>query len=154
METKQERRCWDGINASLKCTETRDEPSTCCTCNLKLISRCLSSPDATSLPTSLPQEQAAKTNMLSVVRIQQKEYLVLCSYFETFVKYLLFTKYLTSTNMPTAQQKKGHYLSHTAQIREALLYVTIKSLRPKQHCCMGISLLTKKMTEIKPKNIF
>ena len=28
------------------------------------------------------------------------------SYFETLGKYLLFTKYLTSTNMPTAQQKK------------------------------------------------
>ena len=37
------------------------------------------------------------------------------SYFETF-----------STNMPTAQQKKGtKNLSHTAQIREALLYVII-----------------------------
>ena len=46
------------------------------------------------------------------------------SYFKTLGKYLLFTKYLASTNMPTAQQKKGHkkmYLSHTAQIREALL---------------------------------
>ena len=36
--------------------------------------------------------------------------------------------------MPTAQQKKGHkikksYWSRTAQIREALLYVIIKSLR-------------------------
>ena len=30
------------------------------------------------------------------------------SYFETLGKYLLFTKYLTSTNMPTAQLKKGH----------------------------------------------
>ena len=28
------------------------------------------------------------------------------SYFETLGKYLLFTKYLTSTNMPTAQQEK------------------------------------------------
>ena len=28
------------------------------------------------------------------------------SYFENLGKYLLFTKYLTSTNMPTAQQKK------------------------------------------------
>ena len=35
--------------------------------------RCLSAPDATSL-TSLPQEQAAKTDMLSVVSIQ-----VLCT---------------------------------------------------------------------------
>ena len=31
------------------------------------------------IPTSLRQEQAAKTKMLSVVRIQQKEYLVLCT---------------------------------------------------------------------------
>ena len=44
-----------------------------------LMSRCLSAPDATSLPTSLPQEQVAKTKMLSVVRVQQKECLVLCS---------------------------------------------------------------------------
>ena len=43
---------------------------------IKVMSRCLSAPDATSLPTSLPQEQAAKTKMLSVVRIQQKECLV------------------------------------------------------------------------------
>ena len=35
--------------------------------------RCLSAPDATS-PPSLPQEQAAKTDMLSVVSIQ-----VLCT---------------------------------------------------------------------------
>ena len=30
------------------------------------------------------------------------------SYLVTLAKYLLFNKYLTSTNMPTAQQKKGH----------------------------------------------
>ena len=47
-----------------KSTETRDELST--TYNTKVMSRCLSSPDATSLP----QEQAAKTNMVVVVRIQ------------------------------------------------------------------------------------
>ena len=29
-------------------------------------------------------------------------------YFETLGKYSLFTKYLTSTDIPTAQQKKGH----------------------------------------------
>ena len=58
--------------------------------------------------TSLPQEQVAKTKMLSVVRIQQKKYLVLCTVtWDSWYKYLLFTKYLTSTNMPTAQQKKG-----------------------------------------------
>ena len=49
---------------SLKSTETRDEIST--TCNLKVMSRCLSAPDATSLP----QEQAVKSNMVSVIRIQ------------------------------------------------------------------------------------
>ena len=52
-------------------------------------------------------------------------------YLYTQCKYLLFTKYLTSTNMPTAQQKKRaqnlNYFSHTAQIGEALLYVIIKS---------------------------
>ena len=43
-------------------------------------------------------------------------------YFETLGKYLLFTKYLTIKNMPSAQQKNVHkkYWSHTAQIREAL----------------------------------
>ena len=35
------------LNASLKSTETRDELST--TCNPKVMSRCLSVPDATSL---------------------------------------------------------------------------------------------------------
>ena len=33
---------------------------------------------------------------------------IMHSYFESQCKYLFFTKYLTSTNMPTAQQKKGH----------------------------------------------
>ena len=73
------------------------------------MSRCLSAPDAKSLPTSLPQ--AAKTKILSVVRIQQKEYLVLCtatSRSRLLVSILLFTKYLTSTHMHTAQQIKGH----------------------------------------------
>ena len=46
--------------------KTRDELST--TCNPKVMSRYLSTPDTTSL--QLPQEQAAKTNMASVVRIQ------------------------------------------------------------------------------------
>ena len=32
---------------------------------------------------------------------------IMHSYFETLGNYLLFTKFLTSTNMPTAQQKKG-----------------------------------------------
>ena len=54
------------------------------------------------------------------------------SYFEALGKYLVLTKYLTSKNMPTAQQKKvlkkEKYWSHTVQIREALLYVIIKSL--------------------------
>ena len=35
---------------------------------------------------------------------------IMHSYFETLGKYLLFTIYLTSTNIPTAQQKKGHNL--------------------------------------------
>ena len=36
---------------------------------IKVMSRCLSAPDATSLH-PLPQEQAVKTDMLSVVSIQ------------------------------------------------------------------------------------
>ena len=35
------------------------------------------------------------------------------SYFKTLGKYLLFTKYLTSTNMPTAQQKKSAQIGPT-----------------------------------------
>ena len=138
-------RCTCGV----KNTETRAELSTTRYLQSKLMSRCLSAPDATSLPTSLLQEQTAK---IKVVRIQQKEYLVLCTdfwyllftkYLSTallFTKYLsstnvptalLFTKYLSSTNVPTAQQKKGHkyFLSDTTQIREALLYVISKSLQ-------------------------
>ena len=93
------------------------------------MSRCLSAPDATFLPTSLPQEQATKTKNACSGKYPTKG--VLESYFQTLGKYLLFTTYLTSTNMPTAQQKKGqkYYWSHTAQIREVLLYVIIKSLR-------------------------
>ena len=56
-----------------KSTETRDELST-----INLMSRCLSSPDATSLHHCLKNKQI-KTKMLSVVRIQQEECLVLCT---------------------------------------------------------------------------
>ena len=35
------------------------------------------------------------------------------SYFESQCKYLLFTKYLTSTYMPTAQQKKRRQTKNT-----------------------------------------
>ena len=51
-------------------TETRDELATTC----QPMSRYLLAPDATSL--HLPQEQAAKTDMVLVVRIQV---LVLCT---------------------------------------------------------------------------
>ena len=91
------------------------------------MSRSLSAPDAT---TSVTQEQqAAKTKMLSVVTDPAKGvFSIMHSYFETLGKYLLFTKYLTNTNMPTAQQKKwAQNWSHTAQIRE--LYCIVKSLR-------------------------
>ena len=72
------------------------------------MSRCLSAPDAIS--PSLPQGNTAKTKMLSVVRNQQKEYLVLCTVTSMLLVSIVvfFTKYLTSTNIPTAQQKKGH----------------------------------------------
>ena len=74
------------------------------------MSRYLSAPDATSLPTSLPQEQVAKTKILSSGMDPAKGgvFSIMQSYFETFGKYLLITKYPTSTNMPTAHQKKGH----------------------------------------------
>ena len=36
------------------------------------------------------------------------EFSIMHSYFETLGKYLLFSKFLTSTNMPTDQQQKGH----------------------------------------------
>ena len=58
-----------------KNTETRDELSTTLYLQSKIIkvmSRCLSVP--CYIPTSLPQEQAAKTKMLSVVWIQQNDY--------------------------------------------------------------------------------
>ena len=41
---------------------------------LSVNKRCLSAPDASYIPTSLPQEQAAKIDMLSVVSIH-----VLCT---------------------------------------------------------------------------
>ena len=98
-----------------------------CTCNkVFLMSRCLSAPDAKPLPTSLPQEQAAKTKMLSVVWIQEKRvFSIMHSYFETFCK---FTKYQICLLL---SRKKAHkkYLFYTSQVREALLYVIIKSLR-------------------------
>ena len=54
------------LNASLKSTETREELST--NCNPKVMSRCLSAPDVHPYITA--QEQAAKTNMASMVSIQ------------------------------------------------------------------------------------
>ena len=36
--------------------------------------------------------------------------------FETLCMYLLFTKYLTSTNMPTAQQKKRAQIGPTESL--------------------------------------
>ena len=59
---------------------------------------------------------------------------IMHSYFETFGKYSLFTKFLTSTNMPTAQQKKGHKIKnkllipHCPDMRGSTLCI-IKSLR-------------------------
>ena len=57
------------------------------------------------------------------------------SYFETLCNYFLFSKYLTSTNMPAycsgkkMGTQKNNYWSRTTQIREAPLYVIIESLR-------------------------
>ena len=47
-----------------------------CTCNPN--ESYVKMPGLCYICTSLPQEQAAKTKMLLVVKIQQKEYLVLC----------------------------------------------------------------------------
>ena len=44
---------------------------------------------------------------------------VMHSYFETLGKYLLFSKFLTSTNMPTDKQQKGH------------------KIKPYLPCCIG-----------------
>ena len=70
------------------------------------MSRCLLAPDPTSLPTSLPQEQAAKTNAFSGENLAKGVFSIMHSYLETQYKCFLFTKFLTSTNMPTAQRKK------------------------------------------------
>ena len=43
----EKREMWGWLNASIKSTETRDDLST--TCNQKVMSRCLSAPDAASL---------------------------------------------------------------------------------------------------------
>ena len=108
-------------NASLKSTETRDKL-------LYLQAKSyVKMPDATSLHHCLMNKQlnfSGKDPAKGVFSIMH-------NYFKTLGKYLLFTKYPTRTNMPTAQQKKEHkkqYWSHTAQIREALLYIIIKSL--------------------------
>ena len=82
----------------------------------KIMSRCLSVPDATSYITAL---RTAKTKMLSVVRSSKWSTKYHAELLGTLGKYLLFTTYLTSTNMPTAQQNKG---TNYAQIREAVLY--------------------------------
>ena len=47
--------------ASLRSTETRDELST--TCNPKVMSRCLSAPDATSLHNCLKNKQLNPYNL-------------------------------------------------------------------------------------------
>ena len=71
---------------------------------IKLMSRCLSSAaDDTSLPTSLTQEQAAKTKMVSVVKDPANGvFSIVHSYFETFGYCLPLVS--TSTNIPTAQK--------------------------------------------------
>ena len=76
------------LNTSLKSTETRDELSTTLYLQSKLMSRCLSVPDSTSLPTSMPQEQAAKTKMVLVV-MAKGVFSIMHSYFETFGKFLV-----------------------------------------------------------------
>ena len=54
--------------SSLKITETRDDLSTTCILNKSYVKMPVSA--CCYIPTSLPQEQAAKPNMASMVRIQ------------------------------------------------------------------------------------
>ena len=72
---------WQHCNASLKSTVTRNKDWAfnyhSCTCNPNKSYVKMPVSPWCYIPTSLPQEQAAKTKMLSVVRIQQKQYLVL-----------------------------------------------------------------------------
>ena len=69
------------------------------------MSRCMSEPDATSLHHCLKNKQL---KLKSFSGMDPANRSIMHSYFEILGKYFLFTKYLTSTNMPTAQQKKGH----------------------------------------------
>ena len=62
------------LNASLKSTETRKELST--NCNPKVMSRCLSAPDATSLHHCLKNKQLK----LIWLQWQGSKYLVLCAF--------------------------------------------------------------------------
>ena len=98
--------------------------------NLQLpvpISTYLSVPDATSLHTSLPKKQAAKT--FSGKDPAKDVFSIMHSYFKTFGNYLLCTKYLYKYAYCSAEKRaKKKYLYYTAQIRKALLYVIIKSL--------------------------
>ena len=64
------------LNASLKSTETMDGFQLPCTCNPNKSYVKMPVSARFYIPT-LPQEQAARTKMLSVVRIQQKEYMYL-----------------------------------------------------------------------------
>ena len=69
----------------------------------------LSVPVATSLHHCL-NNKPLKLNAISGMDPAKGVFSIMHSYFETLGKYLLFTKYLHSTNMPTAQQKKGYKL--------------------------------------------
>ena len=63
--------------------------------------------DATSLPTSLPQEQAAKTKILSLVSVQQKlVFSIMHSYFDILVSIFVYLD-LSSRNVLLLCRKKG-----------------------------------------------
>ena len=91
------------LNASLKSTETRDELSTTLYLQSEKYKLCQDACQRLMLhPTPLPQEQAAKTKMLAVVRIQQKEYLGLCTVEEGVAKTLHMTDH-------APMQLENHY---------------------------------------------
>ena len=64
------------------------------------------------------------------------------SYFETLGMYLLFTKYLTSTNMPTAQQKKWAQnlektvlVPHCLDKRDSIAVQLVQQLNDLKYFC-------------------
>ena len=67
----------------------------------------LATPYTLTSQSLLPQEQAAKLNAFSGKDPAKGVFSIMHSYFETQCKYLLFTKYLTSTNAYCSAEKRA-----------------------------------------------